>query len=277
MSSTTKIKRKTKEILDRRMLRDEEPGGISSLTVGPPGSGKTNQLIHDAKNIFRKHPDELVFWWDNPESSVQYDRKGVQYQIFVEVGCNISFRNLTSGGAIKIKFTRFNNFDDLVDMDTGYGLAKPQQLNVIYFKSMYSVIGFITHLRKTVGFQSIFIDEIETIIPLNPPRLPDETVNVRYQKNIEFSETVKETRKDLVNVFCDTQEVADLDHRFKRKLNMIVYLSGSKVDKRSRVRESAVNGLPIGQGFICYERSNFGKLKFDYYPARQPVFSATVE
>ena len=58
---------------------------------------------------------------------------------------------------------------------------------------------------------------------------------------------------------------------------MIVYLSGSKVDKRSRVRESAVNGLPIGQGFVCYERSNFGKLKFNYYPAKQPVFSATIE
>ena len=173
MSRDAKIKRKTKEILERRMLRDAEPGGITSLTVGPPGSGKTNQLIHDAKTIFVKHPDELVFWWDNPESSVQYNRKGVQYQIFVEAGCNISFRNLTSGGNIKIKFTRFNNFDDLVDKDTGFGLAKPMQLNVIYFKSMYSVIDFITHLRKTVGFQSIFIDEIETIIPLNPPKLPN--------------------------------------------------------------------------------------------------------
>lgn len=271
-----KARKKTTEILKRRIMRDKEKGGINSLTVGPPGAGKTNQLIHDCKHIFKKHPKELVFWWDNPESAAQYVRKGVKYQIFVEVGCNVSFRNLTAGGHLNQDYVEFNCFNDIVDMDTGKGLAKPQQINAIYFKNKYSLIDFISHLRKTVGFQSLFIDEIECIIPLNPPKLPHEEKNVRYQKNIEFSETAKEARKDLVNIFADTQDVADIDHRFKRKLNMIVYLSGSKVDKRSRVRESSVNNLPIGKGFICYERSSFGKIHFDYYPALDPIFSVTI-
>lgn len=271
-----KASEKTKEILQRRMLRDPEKGGINSLTVGPPGAGKTNQLIHDAVNIFKHHPDELVFWWDNPESAAQYAREGVRYDIFVETGCNVSFRNLTNGGVLNHDFTYFDCFNDIVNMDTGKGLAKPGQLNVLYFKDKYAVIDFISHLRQTVGFQTIFIDELECIIPLNPPKLPNEDVNVRYQKNIEFSETAKEARKDLVNIFADTQDVADIDHRFKRKLNMIVYLAGSKVDKRSRIRESAVNNLPVGKGFVCYERSNFGKIRFDYYPAVKPVFSVKI-
>jgi len=271
-----KAAERTKMILARRILRDPEKGGINSLTVGPPGAGKTNQLIHDAKNIFIHHPSELVFWWDNPESAAQYARDGVEYEIFVEEGCNVSFRNLTAGGVINKDYTVFSCFNDLINMDTGQGLAKPQQINAIYFKNKYSIIDFISHLRMTVGFQSIFIDEIECIIPLNPPKLPSEDVNIRYQKNIEFSETAKEARKDLVNIFGDTQDVADIDHRFKRKLNMIVYLSGSKVDKRSRVRESSVNGLPIGKGFVCYERSSFGKIRFDYYPALKPIFSVNI-
>jgi len=271
-----KARLKTTEILKRRLLRDAEKGGINSLTVGPPGAGKTNQLIHDCKNIFKHHPEELVFWWDNPESAAQYARKGIEYEIFVETDATPIFRNLTEGGTIKKKYTVFNSFNDLINMDTGKGLAKPKQINAIYFKNKYSIIDFISHLRKTVGFQSVFIDEIECIIPLNPPKLPHEDVNIRYQKNIEFSETAKEARKDLVNIFGDTQDVADIDHRFKRKLNMIVYLSGSKVDKRSRVRESSVNNLPIGKGFVCYERSIFGKIRFDYYPALKPVFSVNL-
>jgi len=271
-----KARLKTTEILKRRLLRDAEKGGINSLTVGPPGAGKTNQLIHDCKNIFKHHPEELVFWWDNPESAAQYARKGIEYEIFVETDVTPIFRNLTEGGTIKKKYTVFNSFNDLINMDTGKGLAKPKQINAIYFKNKYSIIDFISHLRKTVGFQSVFIDEIECIIPLNPPKLPHEDVNIRYQKNIEFSETAKEARKDLVNIFGDTQDVADIDHRFKRKLNMIVYLSGSKVDKRSRVRESSVNNLPIGKGFVCYERSIFGKIRFDYYPALKPVFSVNL-
>jgi len=271
-----KSRLKATAILERRMLRDAEKGGINSLTVGPPGAGKTNQLIHDCKNIFEYHPKELVFWWDNTESSAQYARKGVKYEIFVEEGCNIAFRDLTHGGGLNKEYTVFSCFNDLVNMDTGTGLAKPQQINAIYFKDKYSLIDFISHLRQTIGFQSIFIDELECIIPLNPPKLPHEERNVRYQKNIEFGETAKEARKDLVNIFADTQDVADIDHRFKRKLNMIVYLSGSKVDKRSRVRESAVNGLPIGKGFVCYERASFGKIRFDYYPALTPIFSVSI-
>jgi hypothetical protein len=271
-----KAKLKTTYILKRRMLRDAEKGGINSLTVGPPGAGKTNQLVHDCKNIFKHHPKELVFWWDNPESAAQYAREGVEYEIFVEEGCNVSFRNLTDGGSLNKDYTVFSCFNDIVNMDTGKGLAKPQQINAIYFKNKYSLIDFISHLRKTIGFQSVFIDEIECIIPLNPPKLPHEDTNIRYQKNIEFSETAKEARKDLVNIFADTQDRADIDHRFIRKLNMIVYLSGSKVDKRSRVWESSVNNLPIGKGFVCYERSSFGKIRFDYYPIIKPVFSVSI-
>jgi len=170
----SKIKIKTRELLRKRLARDIEEGGISSVTIAPPGEGKTNQLIHDVYNIFKYHPTEIVFWRDNPKSAVQYNKEGVPWEIFVEEGCNISFRDLTSGGFLKIKYTIFNNFDELINKDTGQGLVKPQQLNVIYFKNEYTWIDLCEHLRHTIGWQNIFIDEIEDLIPLNPPRRPEE-------------------------------------------------------------------------------------------------------
>lgn len=277
MKKQSKLKRKTIEILKKKLLRDLEEGGISQLTVGPPGEGKTCQLVHDAKAIFQYHPKEMVFWRDNPKSTVQYNKKGVQYKILVEQGVNIRFRNKSSGGPLKIKYDTFNNFNDIIDMDTGNGLAELGKLNVIYFKNEYSWIDFLEHLRHCIGWQCVLIDEIEDLIPLNPPKKVGENRNIRYEKNLEFAANFKELRKDWVNFFANTQDLADVDHRVRRKTNIIVYLGGSRVERKSKVKQGAINKLKKGSAFIEWEHSKFGKISFGYYPNRNPYFEVILE
>lgn len=205
----SKIEIITKRILKEKTRRNREKGGISSITISPPGAGKTNQLIHDAKYIMKHCPNEIMFWRDNPKSAAQYNKKGINWEIFVEEGCNISFRNLSTGGYIHIPYTSFNSFNELINKDTGIGLAKPGQLNVIYFSDEYKWIDFLEHLRHTINFQSVFIDEIEDLIPLNPPKRAGENRNIRYEKNLFFAENFKEFRKGWVNFFANTQDLAD--------------------------------------------------------------------
>lgn len=272
----SKIEIITKRILNEKMLRDLEKGGISSVTVSPPGEGKTNQLMHDAVNIFKYHPTEIVFWRDNPKSAVQYNKRGVKWEIFIQSDCNVNFRDLTNGGTIDIPFTYFNSFDEIINKDTGIGLAKPQQINVIYFKNEYTWIDFVEHLRHTIGWQSIFVDELEDLIPLNPPKREGETKNIRYEKNLFFAENFKEFRKGWLNFFGNTQDLADIESRVRRKLNYIIYLCGARVEERSLVIQTFVNTLRKGWAIIEYEHGKFGKIKFGYYPNLIPYFEVNI-
>lgn len=274
---SNKLERITKRILNEKMERNLEKGGISSVTVSPPGEGKTNQLIHDAMSIIKYKPNEVVFWRDNPKSAVQFNKEGVKWGIFVEEGLEFSFRNLTKGGPIDIPFKKFKNFNQIINKDTGKGLVKPGQLNVIYFKNEYTWIDFVEHLRHTVGWQSVFIDELEDLIPLNPPKREGETRNVRYEKNLFFAENFKEFRKGWINFFGNTQDLADIESRVRRKLNYIIYLNGARVEERSIVIQSFVNKLQKGWGVIEYEHGKFGRINFGYYPNLIPYFEIEIK
>ena len=272
----SKIEIITKRILKEKTKRDLEKGGISSITISPPGEGKTNQLIHDAINIMKYCPNEIIFWRDNPKSVAQYNKKGVQWKIFIEEGCNVSFRNLSRGGTIDIPYIIFNSFNELINKDTGEGLVKPNQINVVYFHDEYKWIDFLEHLRHTVGWQSVFIDEIEDLIPLNPPKREGETRNIRYEKNLFFAENFKEFRKGWVNFFANTQDLADIESRVRRKLNYIIYLNGARVEERSNVIQGSVNKLRKGRGYIEFEHGKFGRIEFGYYPNNKPYFEVNI-
>ena len=266
----------TKRLLAQIMERDLEKGGISSVCVSPPGEGKTNNLIHFANNILHYHPKEIVFWRDNPKSVVQYNKRGVKWEIFIKEDVKFCFRNLSEGGLIKIPYKTFSNFDDIINQDTGKGLAKPGQLNVIYFKNEYSWIDFTEHLRHTIGWQSVFVDELEDLIPLNPPKREGEKKNIRYNKNLEFASNFKEYRKHWVNFFGNTQDLADIESRVRRKLNYIIYLNGAMVEDRSIVAQPYVNSLRKGWSIVEYEHGKFGRAKFGYYPNKTPYFEIII-
>jgi len=273
----SKLTFKTVEILGRRKQRDESQGGFASLTVGPPGTGKTSHLLFEANLFMNWYPNELIFWRDSPLSAAQFNRIGDNWKVFVEKDCDVYFRNLMKGGMMDVPFQYFSSLNELIDMDTGTGLAKPGYLNVVYFKDDYCWIDFLLHLRRVIGWKSVFIDEIEDIIPLNPSKREGENKNIRNFKNIEFSNNAKQIRKGLVNLCANTQSEDELDWRFKRKLNFVVYLRGSRISVNSRIKQPMVDNLKMGECVIDWENRAFGKSTFKGYPPRHPVFEIVIQ
>jgi len=276
-SEETKLKKKTKEILKRRLERDTSHGGYISLTVGPPGCGKTSHLLYEAELFMKQYPQEIIFFRDSTLSAAQFNRIGKNYQVFVEEGCNIRFRDLEHGGYIDIPYKSFKDFNELINQDTRKGMVKPKHINVVYFKDDYRWIDLLCHLRNTIGWQSVFIDEIEDIIPLNPGKREGENKNIRNQKNIEFSNQAKQIRKGLVNLCCNTQAEDEIDWRFKRKLNFTVYLRGARVSRKSRVYQSWADKLEMGKCIIDYEYRSYGLSNFKPYPPRSPIFEVILD
>ena len=270
------LQARTKEILIRRKLRNPAIGGFASLATGPPGTGKTSMMLHEVKKFMEWHPEEIIFWRDAPDSVAQYNRIGKNYQILVEDGINIKFHNLSDGGPIDIPFTIFETLEDVIDQDHNNGLAKKQMLNVIYFKNEYSWIDLLCHLRHCIGWQSVFIDEIEDIIPLNPSKRVGEERNMRMEKNLQFSNDAKQIRKGLVNLLANTQSYQEVDWRFQNKLTFLCYLRGAKVDSNSRIKQGAVDSLNLGECFIDMEHRVYGKLNFPGFPPRYPLFEPII-
>lgn len=272
-----KLTLKTEEILKRRKARQPELGGIISLTVGPTGSGKTSQLLFDAKYILKNNPNELVFFRDSTETSAQFNRIGNNYNIFVSDKCTIRFRDLINGGNIDMPVTFFSSYNDIINQDTGKGLAEKGKLNVIYFQNDYEWIDFLKHLRNTIGWQSVFIEEIEDIIPLNPSKEEGESKNFKLIKNGEFSNNAKHFRRGLINMYCNTQNISEIDWRFMGKVNMVVYLRGSRVSKHSRIRQGAVNNLQMGVCWIDWEYRLYGRTSFTAFPPKDRIFEVIIE
>jgi len=276
-SEESKLKTKTKEILKRRILRNNAIGGYISLTVGPPGCGKTSHLLYEAQLFMDTYPNEIVFFRDSTMSAAQFNRIGKNYKVFVEEGCKIRFRDLQHGGSINIPYQSFSCLDELISQDTGKGLVKKQFLNVVFFKDDYRWIDLLCHLRNTIGWQSVFVDEIEDIIPLNPSKREGENKNTRNEKNIQFSNESKQIRKGLVNMCCNTQAEDEIDWRFKRKLNFTVYLRGARVSRKSRIYQAWVDKLEIGKCIIDYEYRMYGKSNFRSYPPKNPIFEVIID
>lgn len=265
------------EILSRRQQRDISQGGYNSLTIGPPGSGKTSHLLYEASNIIEWYPNETIFWRESSKSASQFNRINKNWQIFTEEGMELRFRNLITGEKIELEYTTFSSFNELINKDTGKGLAKSHQLNVVFFKDDFKWIDLMDHLRSTVGWQSIFIDEIEDICPLNPGKQDGEERNIRNEKNIQFSNKAKSMRKGLVHIFADTQNILDLDWRFIGKMNFICYLRGARAFRSSRVKQVALDGLKTGEVWLEWENRIYGKSKFPAFPPKEPVFEVLIQ
>ena len=247
------------------------------MTIGPPGSGKTSHILYEASNIIEWYPKETLFWRESYKSASQFNRINKKWQIFTEEGTELRFRNLITGEKLDIEYSYFSDFNDLINKNTGVGLAKPHQLNVIFFQDDYKWIDLMDHLRSTVGWQSVFIDEIEDIIPLNPGKQDGEERNIRNEKNIQFSNKAKSMRKGLVHIFCDTQNISDLDWRFIGKMNFICYLRGARAFSNSRIKQVALDSLNTGDIWIEWENRIYGKSKFPAFPPKEQVFEVLIQ
>jgi len=239
------------------LSRTTGQGGSTTEVLGPQGTGKTSFMLNYAKLIMDRNPDEIVIWKDSYESQAQFNRLQ-NFQIFVEDGVNLQFKDIYRNEIIEIEKTTFTNYNDLIKK------MLPQQLNVVYVKD--EVIGYIkllNFLRRAKGWQSVFIDEYKDIASLNE-------TGIRYRLIGALGKEMSTIRKGLVSVFCNTQSKSQIDWRVRSAFMCYVYLSGAKKDKHTSLYQNAINSLAKGKAWISWE-GKFGRVKFPPYPPKDPV------
>lgn len=242
------------------MSRNKSQGGCADEILGPQGTGKTSLMLGYACRIMEEHPDELIIWKDSYQSPCMFNRLN-DWEVFVEQGVDIEFRDIGNNEIIDLPVTFFSDYNQLLNR------LKTQQLNVVYVKD--EVIGYIrliNHLRRHAGWQSIFIDEYEDIAPINES-------GINYRIIGALGKNLKNIRKGLVSLFCNTQDKGSIDWRVRPKFMCYTYLGGSVVDSNSEIWQNAVNGLSIGQGFISWF-GKFGKINFEPFEPKEPVIEA---
>ena len=242
------------------MQRNLGRGGCADEILGPQGTGKTSLMLSYALEIMEQHPEEIIIWRDSYQSPCMFNRVN-NWQIFAEKGVNLEFRDIYRDETIELPITVFENYNELAKK------MQPEQLNVVYVND--EVIGYIkliNFFRRHAGWQSIFIDEYEDIAPINES-------GIQYKLIAALGKNIKNIRKGLVSLFCNTQDKTGIDWRVRPKFMCYTYLSGALVDNTSEIYQQAVNSLPIGKGYISWY-GKFGRINFDAYEPKNLVFEA---
>ena len=226
--------------------------------LGPQGTGKTSLMLNYACRIMEEHPDEIIIWRDSYKSQCQFNRLK-NYQIFAEKGVELEFRDIYNDEPLEIPVTVYDNFTSLMKK------MSPQQLNVVYVKDQ--VIGYIrllSSLRRYKEWQSVFLDEYEDVAPLNQE-------GIKYKLIGLLGNNLKNIRKGLVSLFCNTQSKSQIDWRVRDTFMVSSYLSGAKVDGTSPVYQNAVNALSRGVSWLSWY-GKFGRINFKPVVPKFPVF-----
>lgn len=240
--------------------RRKDQGGCTDEILGPQGTGKTSLMLGYAVRIMEDFPDEIIIWRDSYQSPCMFNRLK-NWEVFAEEGTNLQFRDIGKDEVLELPIKTFKDFSQLEKM------MSPQQLNVVYVKD--EIIGYIKLLnffRRRAGWQSIFIDEYEDLAPINES-------GVYYKLIGAFGKNMKNIRKGLVSLFCNTQDKGSVDWRVRPKFMCKTYLAGAKVDGDSEVYQNAVNGLSMGWGWLSWY-GKFGRMWWRGFKPKDLVFEA---
>jgi len=242
------------------MQRNTATGGCLNEILGPQGSGKTSLMLNYACRIMRKYPEEIIIWRDSYQSACQFNRIK-NWEIFAEIGTELEFKDVEKESIVDVPITIFKDFKDLRDK------MKPQQLNVVYVKEQ--VIGYITlinFLKTSKGWQSIFIDEYEDIAPIN-------SSGDDYRFIMELGREMKNIRKGLVSLFCNTQSKTQIDWRVRTTFMVKTYLSGARRDKGTSIWQESINKLEKGVAWVNWE-GKYGRINYPAFKPKQPILIA---
>lgn len=253
MVSKTEIE--GKNIIDRALSRNLDYGGILCEITASQGMGKTSTLLSLTEHTIMRHPTEKIFWREQYNAPLQIFKLGKdKYHFMVKKGSNVIFRDRNKKLAhVEVYPTYFKTYEEL------YEKAKPSIANVVFFGNALKWMDFVTYLREAGEWVNIFVDEMADVCPsTNSGRL--------YKKMNEFSGTMGAVRRCMMNLFYNTQTVADIDWRIRKKVMMHIYMPGAIADKRSRVKQRAIDNLQrsveIGNEAYVDTGGVFGKVRF---------------
>lgn len=262
----SKSEKNAKRILRRCHIHDFDSGGVFTLITGMQGAGKTSVLLSFAEYTLNHYPDEKVFFSNTYYSPLQSIKIGQHHHhIMVKKGSRVTFHDRRNH--LQQVFPRVTEFSDLDDL---WKKALPGRCNVVFFGNRYQWMEFLHYLRSVGEWVHVYIDELSEISPAFTKGKTWKTIH-------RFSKDIKEVRKCMMNVHCNTQSVADIDHRVRSKVMIRIYLPGAKKEQVSRITQRALDNLDenprMGNQAYLEMAGKFGTTRFtDIYkpdPDRQ--------
>lgn len=244
------------------MARNPAFGGVSTVSIGRVGSGKTSMLNHQVKHLLdgKKAEDEILWWYGR--EACQWQRLGAdRCKILIDSNEIIEFREGSpkqpSGKRIELDYQAFNNFKELLE------LADPTKLNVVY-QGMLKWPLFIHYIaRRSWGWNALFMDEIEDLAPEN-------AAGDAHKSNQAMADIFKDMRKNNISLYGNTQAYSDLSYMVRSKIVMWCVHVGATQIKNCPVYKRAIQALRMGYAWL-WTGGQFEKIT--YPPYLMPVLS----
>lgn len=231
--------------------RDPKFGGVSCGFWGIPGSGKTSICLQICRQIAERYPNEIIYWREPHSLPMQITNLGVPVNIFTDKKSHIKIKELTEDGTIPTndyKALVFHRPSSLTKM------VKPG-INVVYFDDRKSWLKLLQRVKSDLRWYSFFLDECEDLFN-------SRASGVDWYLNEEFCGSIKELRKARVSLYLNSQVDWDVDARVKTKLMLECFLYGSRKDKNNPLYRGVLQDIRLGEGWITYAHSLFGKIRF---------------
>ena len=251
------------ELWKKLFERDPRFGGVSCAFYGVPGSGKTSLMLQICKRIAATKPNEIIFWREPWGVPVQITNIGIPVRFFSASKLGIRIHELTEKGAVNnkdIKVYKFQHIGQLLDkIEPG--------INVIYFNDRKGWLRLFDRMKLNLTWTSVFLDEAEDIFS-------SRVGGKDWYLNEQFCSDIKDFRKARNSIFLNTQTDWDVDPRIKSKLMLEVFLYGSKKNKDSPLYRGVLQDIELGEGWITYAHSLFGKIRFDPVEPQQQQYIA---
>jgi len=251
----TKSEILAKQILKRCHVHDLDSGGVFSFITGGMGTGKTSTMLSFVDYTILHYPKEKIFFSNTYFAPTQSLKIGLaKHHIMVKKGSGVTFHDRNQKlKQIHPEITLFNTFDEL------YNTAKPGMCNAVFFGDRYQWIDFIHYLRSVGEWCHIYIDELSEIAP-------SFSSGDLFKLIGRFSMDMKEVRKCMMNVHCNSQALPDIDHRIRTKIMVRIFLPSARSDQYSRVNQKAIDNLEenLKEGNEAYveQSGRFGRTRF---------------
>ncbi|MHA1865408.1 MAG: hypothetical protein ACTSWZ_02785 [Candidatus Heimdallarchaeaceae archaeon] len=243
-------------ILDRIFKHDPAMGGVFTEITGMQGIGKTGAMLTFLHDTIINYPKEKNFWRNPYNAPLQFTKLPSKnmWEILVEEGSQVQFFDRNTLEPIDLKYTTFKGFDDLFDK------ASPGKCTAVFFKDELTWVDFLHYQRSIGEFTHNYLDEYGELFPSNSRGL-------LWRKVYEAAEDLKEVRKCFIDVHTTTQSVVDVDWRVRGKIMIHIYFFGARPDKRSRVRQDAIDRLDVdpvrgNEAWLELGYGLFGKVRF---------------
>ncbi len=244
------------------LKRDSDFGGYLIEINGIMGSGKTSLMLGMADRILSSNPNETIFWREPLRNPMQITKIGdrSKFQILAERRHPLQLYEVKEKGLVKSDEMRIRYFSGIKQL---IEKSKPGMINVVYFNELSKWADLLMRLRFNGGWQTVFIDECEDVLP---QRCSNKGDGRQWDKNEMLSSNAKEIRKNQVSLIYNSQTCSsDVDSRFRSKAMMFFYLYGSRYDERTPLSKGAIRSLKVGDAWIDYGHSLFGRIKFKPY------------